>query len=37
LKRERWQKALSWLPLLAVSWLPLLAIFALFNFIIPNL
>ncbi len=37
LKREGWQKALTWLPLLAVSWLLPLAIYALFNFIIPNL
>ena len=37
LKGEVWDKALAWLPLVAVAWMPLLAIWALFRYVVPNL
>ncbi len=35
--QEQWERLLAWLPLVALAWMPLLTMWALFQYIIPNL
>ena len=37
LKGRAWDRRLNWLPVIGVSWMPLLSLFALFNYVLPNL